>query len=355
MISMPLDSFLAYPVLGNSLGRFLCFALSIVFAFVIGRTLHRFFCLTSKCLKTESAILQQLFKSCAKAVDFIALAIGFKLALSWLFLGENIKSACYIASDLGLSLAFTYLCFKLVHVFSAWALLRSKTGPHSMHQMLLPSVKRLVQACILILFAAHAFQLLSDQPISSILAGLGLGGLAIAMAAKETIANFFGSLVIFIDKPFELGDTVKIDTYQGLVEEVGLRSTRLRTANGALVTLPNAGLTTKSIENLSKAKFVRKAFNLDLKYDTPATKVEQALGIVRSLLQDHEGLTPQHQPTVHLAELKDLGFSIAITLSYQTNVGNLNAFCERFFLRLLKAFEEAKIELASSEKALPEL
>lgn len=345
-MKMPLDLFLAYPVLGNTLGRFLAFALSIVFAFVLGRTLHHFFSITSKCLKTESQILYQLLKSCAKAVDLVALALGFKLALGWLFLSEEVRNVCYIASDLGLSLAFTYFCFKLVHVFSSWILLLSKPSPHCMNHMLLPSLKRLLQGCILILFGAHVFQLLSDQPISSILAGLGIGGLAVAMAARETIANFFGSLVIFIDKPFELGDNVKIDTYQGLVEEVGLRSTRLRTLDGALITLPNAGLTTKSIENLSKTKFRRKTFSLDLKYGTPASKVEEALSIVRSLLQDHEGLEPHYPPVVYLSELKESGLSIAVILAYRADFTTLNAFCERLYLRILKAFEAAKIELA---------
>lgn len=351
-MQVPLESFLAYPILGNTLGRFLGFTLSIIFAFVLGRTVHRFFWLTSKCFKTENVILKQLFKSCAKAVDLMALAVGFKLALSWLFLREELRHACYIASDLGISLALTYGCFQLVHVFSAWFSLLAKPNAHSMYHMLLPSLKRLLQGCILVLFGAHAFQLLSDQPISSILAGLGIGGFAVAMAAKETIANCFGSLVIFIDKPFELGDTVKIDTYQGTVETVGLRSTRLRIASGALVTLPNAGLTTKSIENLSKTQFVRKAFSLDLKYGTSAAKVEQALEIVRSLLQKHEGLDPQHLPTVYLAEFKDSGFSIAVTLCYRTDASTLNAFCERFYLRLLKAFEEAQIELSSPHVSL---
>lgn len=345
-MQMPLESLLAYPVLGNTLGRFLGFGLSIVFACVLGRTVHRLFWLTSKALKTESVILQQLFQSCAKSVDLIALAIGFKLALSWLFLREDIRNASYTASDLGLSLACTYLCFQLVHVFSAWFFLLSKPSAHSMHQMLLPSFKRLLQGCILIVCAAHVFQLLSDQPVSSIVAGLGLGGLAIAMAAKETIANFFGSLVIFIDKPFELGDTVKIDTHQGQVEEVGLRSTRLRTVAGAVVTLPNAGLTTKSIENLSKAKFIRKSLNLGLKYGTTPPKLEGALAITRSLLQDHEGLDPQRPPLVHLADLKDGSFSITATFFYHGNASSLNAFCERLYLRLLRAFEAERIELA---------
>ncbi len=351
-MTMPVESLLAYAILGNSLWRFVGFALSILFAFILGRILHRFFLISSQCLKTESVILQQLFKSCAKAVDFMALTLGFKFALSWLVLSEAVKSACYIAADLGLSLAFTYLCLQLVHVFSAWSLLLVSPSGRSMHQMLLPSLKRLLQGCILALLGAHAFQLLSDQPISSILAGLGIGGFAVAMAAKETIANCFGSLVIFIDKPFELGDTVRIDTYQGIVEAVGLRSTRLRISSGALVTLPNAGLTTKSIENLSKIKFVRKAFSVDLKYGTAAEKVEEALEIIRSLLQGNEGLDPQHPPIVYLAEFKNSGISIAVTLCYRTDASTLNALCEGFYLRLMKAFEEAKIELAAPSSAL---
>lgn len=348
---MVLVSILSYKLFENTVGDFLFFIITVLVFFACGRALHHCFWLSSQYLKAKNTVLQELFKSCAKAVDLLALAIGFKVGLHWLILSEKLRVFSYLGSDLFLSIAFTYLCLKLVNVFVAGFLLLSSPHLGSMNQMLLPSLKRLAQGFICVLFAAHAFQLLSHQPIGSILAGLGIGGLAVAMAAKETIANFFGSLVIFADKPFELGDSIKIDSYQGVVEQVGLRSTQIRTQSGSLLTLANADLATKSIENLSKVTFRRKAMTIDLACETKAAKVEEALSIIRQVLQNHEGYNPEHPPAVYLSELKESGISIVVHLwYYDGSLAKLNAFCESFYLRLLKGLEEAQIELASPKK-----
>ena len=107
-----------------------------------------------------------------------------------------------------------------------------------------------------------------DKPITSILAGLGVGGLAVALAAQETIKNFFGSLVIFADKPFELDERIRGGNFDGFVEEVGFRSTRLRTLDGHLITIPNGELANLMIENVSKRPHIKRTFELGVTYDT---------------------------------------------------------------------------------------
>ena len=87
--------------------------------------------------------------------------------------------------------------------------------------------------------------ILSDKPLTSVLAGLGVGGLALAVAAQDTIKNFFGSLMLFVDKPFEMGDRIVAGDTDGTVEEVGLRSTRIRTPEGHLVTIPKGNWLTR--------------------------------------------------------------------------------------------------------------
>ena len=136
-------------------------------------------------------------------------------------------------------------------------------------------------------------QSLSDKPVSALLAGLGLGGLAFALAAQDTIKNLFGSLVIFTDKPFGLGDRINYDGHDGVIEEVGLRSTRLRRLDGHQVTIPNGELANKSIHNIAKRPFIRRIFTLGVTYDTTPEKVSRAKEILEDILKDHEGMDPK--------------------------------------------------------------
>ena len=127
-------------------------------------------------------------------------------------------------------------------------------------------------------------------PVASILAGLGIGGLAVALAAQGTLANWFGAVMIFADRPFAAGDVVTIGDFTGSVKQVGLRSTRLRTMDGTLVTIPNSTVANAHINNISKMPCRKSNFTLGLTYDASAEKVEEALSILKDILEQHPGI-----------------------------------------------------------------
>ncbi len=122
--------------------------------------------------------------------------------------------------------------------------------------------------------------------VTSLLAGLGLGGMAIALASKDTLSNLFGSLVIFIDRPFHVGDWIEMGNLEGTVEEVGLRVTRIRTFANSLITLPNAQLTTSSINNWSRMKKRRIKMTVGLTYDTTPEQMKQAVEKIREIIRE---------------------------------------------------------------------
>ena len=124
-------------------------------------------------------------------------------------------------------------------------------------------------------------------PAYSILAGLGVGGLAVALAAQSTIANLIGSLLITLEKPFRVGHVVRIGTSEGTVEDVGFRSTRIRTPDNTLVTIPSSAVVNTTVENLSLRTKRRQRFFLQLTYDTPREKVEELVVHIRQLIIDH--------------------------------------------------------------------
>jgi MscS family membrane protein len=129
------------------------------------------------------------------------------------------------------------------------------------------------------------------------LASLGLVGMAIALAAKDTVANLFGSLVIFSDKPFKIGDWIKTSNAEGIVEAVGIRSTKIRTFAQALISVPNASLANNEILNWSKMGKRRIKMDLGLTYGTTTKQMNAILRDIRDMLQDDIQV---HQETIHI-------------------------------------------------------
>ena len=150
---------------------------------------------------------------------------------------------------------------------------------------LVPIVRK---SCKVFLVVAGGVMIVQNlgYSVGSLLAGLGLGGAALALASKDTIANLFGSIVIFLDQPFYVGDWIEIGDNEGVVEEVGLRVTRIRTFANSLITIPNAQLTTLTINNWSRMRKRRIVLNVGLTYDTTPSQLRAAVEALRQVLRE---------------------------------------------------------------------
>ncbi len=124
-------------------------------------------------------------------------------------------------------------------------------------------------------------------PTYSVLAGLGVGGLAVALAARDSLANLLGSMLIMIEKPFRVGHYVKVSGGEGTVEDVGFRSTRIRTPDNSLISIPNNSVVNATVENLSLRKMRRQRFLIQVTYDTPREKLEQLIAGIKQIITDH--------------------------------------------------------------------
>jgi len=145
------------------------------------------------------------------------------------------------------------------------------------------------------LFVVVAILVVADTlgaHVETFLAGLGIGGLALALAAQDTIANMFGSFVVVLDQPFTVGDTVRIAGNEGTVEDIGLRSTRLRTAERTLIVVPNKTVASEAITNLSRMPQRRVDQTIGLTYDTTPEKMEAILGDLRALIPNDPDVHP---------------------------------------------------------------
>lgn len=145
------------------------------------------------------------------------------------------------------------------------------------------------KTCAIFFYIIAALLVLQNMGynVAGLLAGLGIGGVAIALAAKDTVANIFGSVAVLVDQSFSVGDYIQIGSTEGTVEKIGLRSTRVRTPEGYLVAIPNQNLTTSEIINLSARPTRRLVFTIGLVYDLTAAQMEQAVDIVRGIFAAH--------------------------------------------------------------------
>ena len=177
-------------------------------------------------------------------------------------------------------------CYHLVDLFTAWLRQRAAKTDTKLDDQLVPLIRRAVKLFIVAMGTIFVLQNLNVD-VAGLLAGMGLGGLAFALAAKDTVANLFGSATIFASRPFQIGDWVYIDGTEGTVESVGFRSTRVRTFYNSLISVPNAKVADSVVDNYGARQYRRVKAMLGLTYDTPPDKLEAFVVGVRELIANH--------------------------------------------------------------------
>ena len=186
--------------------------------------------------------------------------------------------------------------------------------------------------------------------ITAMIAGLGIGGLALALAAQDSVKNIFAGVMIFVDKPFKMKDRIQIEGFDGVVEEVGLRSTRIRTLDGRIVTIPNSTFTDNSVVNVTSQPALKIVLNLGLTYDTDEAGMQQGVDILRQIVIDHSTILESDCS----AGFKDFGdFSLGILFVYYVKpdahwLDSQNTICKE----VLKRFNAAGLDFAFPTQTL---
>jgi len=185
--------------------------------------------------------------------------------------------------------------------------------------------------------------------VTTLIAGLGIGGLAFAMAAKDTVANIFGGFTIFTDKPFVINDRVQVGGYDGSVVEIGVRSTRLKTLNGRIVTIPNSKFADSPVENVSLEPSRKVVLQLGLTYDTTPENMEKALSLLAEIAEANEDMDGDQ--TIFFSGFGD--FSMNITFIYYIAKDSSIAGTQNSInLAILKQFNQAGLEFAFPTQTL---
>ncbi len=344
-----IDEITGMTIAGMALWRVAAFFVIVLAAMAIGKIMRMAFeRLGKKAEAREFPIREALYHALSRAMEF-----GLKFAGTLLVVSETIAEVTDTATSCFIVVAIAYALWEAMEIIDVWIKGRSERTATKMDDMLAPLVRKSLRVTIVVFTFLQLGTILSDKPLTSILAGLGVGGLAVALAAQDTIKHFFGSLLILGDKPFELGDRVQVDGVDGPVEEVGFRSTRIRTLEGNLVSIPNGDLANKIITNVGRRKSIRRIMNLGVTYDTPPEKLEVALSIVKEALEDHEGLDPEMPPRVFFNDFNDS--SLNIFAIYWYHPPDWWAYCEmsqKLNFQILRRFNEEGIEFAFPSRSL---
>ena len=349
-----MEAILQLEVVGNQLWRILALFGVILISFLLGR-IARFFLerLGAKVDGQQRPIAAITLKALGRGIVFLFASIGIVLALPILELTSRVAEMSHTVSAVLLTIGVGYFLYWLAEIPSAWLAGMKGKKESKLDEMMLPIVRKSLRVTIVILVLVQIAQILSDKPITSIIAGLGIGGLAIALAAQDSLKNFFGSIVLFVDKPFEVGDRVVIDGHDGPIEEVGLRSTKLRTLDGHLVTVPNGELANKTIQNIGRRPYIRRLVNLTITYDTPPQKLDRAIEIVKEILDHHEGMHEDIPPRVHFNDLNAASLNIMVIYWYHPpNYWDYMAFTEWFNKEVFRRFSEEEIDFAFPTQTL---
>ena len=274
-------------VFGVTIWQYLALFLVVILALVVRKIIQAVVNSRVRHLVQEHAWATRLVDVFASPGATLVMAIMLRAFYPQLGLPAPAALVVSVVVRMLVVVSIVWAAYRLVDVFSERMMEKAEKTESKLDDQLVPLVRKSLKVFTVIAGILFILQNL-DINVGSLLAGLGIGGVAVALAAKDTIANFFGSIMIFIDRPFQIGDWVSVGGVEGIVEEVGFRSTRIRTFYNSLVTVPNAKFTEANIDNYGVREYRRTFFTLNLTYDTTPEQMQAFVEGVRAVIQANE-------------------------------------------------------------------
>ncbi|HHW38431.1 MAG TPA: mechanosensitive ion channel family protein [Bacillales bacterium] len=244
--------------------------------------------------KTPTDLFSHIWLSFEKPIRWLFVIIGLYVAASFFpYLDQNNILFVRIIKSL-IIIIITWGFYNVASASSIAIMKINKKLNVEIDEILIPFLSKTIRFIIVVISFTIILQEF-DYNINSLVAGLGIGGAAVALAAKDALGNFFGGLIIITEKPFSIDDWIVTPTVEGTVEDITFRSTKIRTFAQALVTVPNATLANEAITNWSKMGKRRITFQLGVAYDTPKEKLENTINKIEDMLNNHPGI---HSDTI---------------------------------------------------------
>ncbi|MBD65566.1 MAG: hypothetical protein CME62_10185 [Halobacteriovoraceae bacterium] len=238
-----------------------------------------------------------------------------------------------------------WLGHRLIDLMTFYFTDRAKSTESKFDDIIIPLLSKTAFVIIYILGGILIANSLTID-VTGLIAGLGIGGLAFAFAAKDTLANFFGSIMLVLDRPFDIGDIITAGDVEGIVDEVGFRSTRIRTFNDSLITISNGELMNRPIDNKGKRRYRRVVTALGLEYDTPAEKIEAFCEGIRQIIINHKW-TRKDSFHVYFESFGDFSLNVKVICYWETDdYARELAEKHRLLIDILRLAEKINVSFA---------
>ncbi len=276
-------------MMGNPLWQYLASLLYIVLAFYASKLLDYFVQVQLRrwAARTRTRLddlMVELLHGPVKIICFVILLhVGLRV-FAWPAWGAKFISGGLIIL---VAATLTYVAIKFVDLaMGLWQRRVEATQEGMLDMHLFPVIRKSLKIFVAVVAILVTAQNL-EMNVTGLLASLSIGGLAVGLAAQDTLSNLFGAVAIFADKPFRVGDRIQLDAIDGTVEVIGLRSTRVRHVDGYLVSIPNKNMANANIINISKRPNIKTVMNIGVTYDTTSRQIERAMRIIDEVYRPH--------------------------------------------------------------------
>lgn len=318
--------------------------------------------IASRLEKRDWTFRGAVFRSGARPASLSLFNAGLAFGITWIHLeGELTSFVLRIIAFLYI-IAIGWFIYNLVDLVDiALRRLTAKTAS-KLDDMIAPLIRKALRIFVVVIFVLFVAENVFGADITAWLAGLGIAGLAVSLSAQDSIKNLFGSITILLDKPFAVGDRIIFNGTDGFIEEIGFRSTRIRTFGGHVVTIPNMKFIDSAVENVSRRPYIRRVMEVTITYDTPPEKIEQGVEILKGIMNDTEVAKPfnmeQNPPRIHFTAMN--ADNLAIQCVYWYMLDNAKgqdwwaylAHGEMVNLRIFREFADAGIDFAFPTQTL---
>ena len=291
---------------------------------------------------TDNHLDDGIFYSLEAPVKFAIILLGIWIAIHRLVYPDSFVKVVDNAYSILIVLDITWFFGRL---FSS--LLQVYWGKQSNGQAnkMMPIIKRTILVIVWLIGIVMALSNVGVN-ISALLGTLGIGGIAFALAAQDTVKNIFGAFTILTDKPFSIGDTIRVDSYEGTVVDVGVRSTKIMNYDKRIITFPNYKITDTSIVNISSEPMRRVVLNLGLTYDTTSEKMKEALELLKSIPKRVENVSSNPSDIVAVfTEYSDSALVI-MYIYFIEKQGDILGVTSNMNMEILAAFNKAGLNFA---------
>ena len=311
--------------------------------------------------KSDKELRSQIFTSLASPVGLFLMTVPLAYGLFQLNMSVTLQYFSQKCLLLLQTIAIFWFFFNFISIIDIYLTRKAQRTESGLDDQIIPIIRKTMRIFLVVIGVLFTVDTVFEKDIGAWLAGLGVAGLAISLAAQDSLKNLFGSITILLDRPFKMGDHIVYNGQDGVVEEIGFRSVKVRTLDGHMVTVPNANIVNDVVRNISARHYIKRVMNITITYDTPKEKILQAVQILKDLLNGEDFKGPIHgrigndefPPRVFFNDFNSDSLNLQVIFWYfPPEYWDFMEYSQRLNLRIFEEYEKAGIEFAFPTQTL---